>query len=326
MNDAASNDTRAVHDRGKIKRGDPSIFFFVPPLAYSIVIATLDRPAELNVTLKSIASQTRKPDRVVIVDSSIDERSRQVAGAFTGLLPVYYERGTRPSAAVQRNQGARSIETPLVAFIDDDVFIPPESLEKICAAFETDEKERRIGGIAARIAGLQHRAPRGLLWWYYRIQAGYSHSTYGGKLFGPAINCLPTYAEAGGDLIPAEWLNAGCTFYRTELLRREMFPEFEGYSFLEDVHLSARVGRTHQLFFHRSADYEHRDAASVFKRNPRQLAKMRVRHQRVVARDILGVCEPVLTLKLLLHRLFATAIVLRHRQLSWTQELLGIWT
>jgi GT2 family glycosyltransferase len=297
-----------------------------PPLAYSIVIATLDRPAELRVTLDSIASQTRPPDRVVIVDSSTGERSRQVAADFTGRLPLHYERAARASSAVQRNQGAQSIETPLIAFIDDDVFIPADSLEKICAAFEADGKEGRIGGIAARIVGLQHRPPRGLLWWYYRIQAGYSHSTYGGKLFGPAINCLPTYAEAGGDLVPSDWLNSTCTFYRTELFRREKFPEFDGYSFLEDVHLSARIGRTHQLFFHRVADFEHRDAASAFKRNLRQLAKMRLRHQRVVAREILGLGEPLLSWKLLLHRLFATAVVLRSRQLSWTQEILGIWT
>jgi len=298
----------------------------VPPLPYSIVIATLDRPAELRVTLDSIACQTRKPDRIVIVDSSANERTHEVVGDFAGLLPLSYERATRPSSAVQRNQGAQQIETPLIAFIDDDVFIPPESLGKICVAFEADERERRIGGIAARITGLQHHAPRGLLWWYYRIQAGYSHSTYGGKLFGPAINCLPTYAEAGGDLVPADWLNSTCTFYRTDLFRREKFPEFDGYSFLEDVHLSARVGRTHQLFFHRAADFEHRDAASAFKRNPRELARMRVRHQRVVAREILGLGEPLLTWKLLLYRLFATVIALRRRQLSWTQEIFGIWT
>jgi glycosyltransferase involved in cell wall biosynthesis len=298
----------------------------VPPLPYSIVIATFDRPAELRVTLDSIAAQTHKPDRVVIVDSSTDERSREVADAFTAVLPLHYERAIRPSAAVQRNQGARTVETPLIAFIDDDVFIPPESLEKICAAFEADEKERRIGGIAARIVDMRHPAPKKLLWCYYRIQAGYSHPTYGGKLFGPAINCLPTYTEEGGDLIRSDWLSSTCVFYRTELFQREKFPEFEGYSFLEDVHLSARIGRTHELYFHRNADFEHRDAASSFKRNRRELAKMRVRYQRIVAREIIGLHEPLLTLKLLLHRLFATVYVVRRRQLSWLQEVLGIWT
>ena len=293
-------------------------------LAYSIVIATFERPAELRVTLESIAAQTRPPQRVIIVDASNDGHSRAVADTFTGRLPLHYERAIRPSSAVQRNQGAEHVATPLIAFLDDDVFVPAETFATICAAFERDETQR-IGGIAGRIVGMSHRPPRGLLWWYYRLQAGYSHPTYGAKLFGAGINCLPTYGENDPDLIPSDWLNSTCVFFRTDLFRREKFPEFEGYSFLEDVHLSARIGRTHELFFHRTAMFEHRDAPSTFKRNARQLARMRVRHRRVVARDILGVREPALTFKLLLHRLFASVTVLRSRQPSWKQELLGIW-
>jgi GT2 family glycosyltransferase len=240
-------------------------------------------------------------------------------------IPVRYERAKKPSAAVQRNQGAALITTPLVAFVDDDAFVPPDTFAKICAAFDADIGGK-IGGIAARIDGMKHQIPSGLLRCYYRLQAGYTHPTYGGKLFGAAINCLPTYTESTGDLIPADWLNSTCVFYRTELYAREKFPEFDGYSFLEDVHLSARIARTHQLYFHRTATFEHHDAPSAFKRNARELARMRVRHQRLVAHEILGLREPVLTWKLLLHRLFASVSILRHRSPAWRQELLGMWT
>jgi GT2 family glycosyltransferase len=293
------------------------------PLAYSLVIATYERAEELRTTLASIAAQTRPPAAVVVVDSSADDRALAVVQAAP--VAVRYERARKPSAAVQRNQGAALVTTPLVAFLDDDVFVPPDRFAKICEAFDADP-EGKIGGIAARIEGMQHPVPSGLLRWYYRLQAGYPHPTYGGKLFGAAINCLPTYTESTGDLIPADWLNSTCVFYRTPLYAREKFPEFEGYSFLEDVHLSARVGRTHQLFFHRTATFEHRDAPSAFKRNTRELARMRVRHQRLVARDILGLREPTLTLKLLLHRLFASVSILRQRGPTWPQALLGTWT
>jgi glycosyltransferase involved in cell wall biosynthesis len=319
--------TQPACDHRKARRRKP-LNFTLPPvsaLAYSIVIATFERPAEVRVTLESIAAQTRPPQRVIIVDSSKDDETCAVADSFSARLPLHYERAIRPSAAVQRNQGAAQVGTPLIAFLDDDVLVRPGTFATIVAAFERDSTER-IGGIAARIEGLQHRPPRGLLWWYYRIQAGYSHPTYGARLFGPAINCLPVYAENEPDLIRSDWLNSTCVFYRTALFAREKFPEFEGYSFLEDAHLSARIGRTHDLFFHRTASFEHRDAPSTFKRNALQLARMQVRHRRIVARDILGLREPMLTFKLLLHRLFASACLLRNRHPAWKQELIGTWT
>lgn len=312
---------------GKTSRSAPlnATLPTVPALAYSIVIATFERPAELRVTLESIASQTQLPERIIVVDSSSGEETHVVANDFAARLPLQYERATRPSAAVQRNQGATHIGTPLIAFLDDDVFVPPETFATLVAAFGRDTAQR-VGGIAARIEGLQHRPPRGLLWWYYRLQAGYSHPTYGGKLFGPAINCVPTYGEPDAELIPSDWLNSTCVVYRTELFRREKFPEFEDYSFLEDVHVSARVARTHELCFHRTATFEHRDAPSIFKNNARQLARMRFRHQRLVARDILGLREPMLTFKLLLHRCFVSITILRSMPPSWKQALLGTWT
>jgi GT2 family glycosyltransferase len=297
----------------------------VSALGYSVVIATFERPAELRTTLESLAAQTRRPERVVIVDSSPDERSSAVVEEMRERLPLHYERAARPSAALQRNTGASRVTTPLVAFLDDDVFVPPETMGKLCEVFERDAAGE-VGGVAARIDGMQHTTPRGLLWWYYRVQAGYSHPTYGGKLFGPGINCLPSYAESDGDLIPSDWLNSTCVFYRAELFAREKFPEFEGYSFLEDVHVSSRIGRTHRLYFHRTATFEHRDAPSTFKRNMRELIRMRLRHQRVVARDILRIPEPLLTLKLLLHRAFSSVATLRERSPQWREILIGTWT
>lgn len=294
-------------------------------LAYSVVIATFERADELRTTLESLAAQTRPPGMIVVVDSSPDDRTRVVVESFRERLPLLYERATQPSAALQRNTGASRVTTPLVAFIDDDVFVPSVTLAKICEVFDRDVEEK-VGGVAARIDGMQHPPPHGLLWWYYRLQAGYSHPTYGGKLFGPGINCLPSYTEPGGDLIPSEWLNSTCVFYRTGLFMRERFPQFEGYSYLEDVHVSSRIGHTHRLYFHRTATFEHRDASSIFKKNVRELMRMRIRHQRMVARDILAVREPILTLKLFLHRAFASVAILRQRSPQWRESLVGTWT
>jgi len=294
-------------------------------LDYSLVIATFERASALAVTLDSIAAQTRLPELVVVVDASNDEESRKVVQTFARKLPVQYERANEPSAAGQRNQGAQQVVTPLVGFLDDDTTLSPDVFAKIGGVFESDDAEE-IGGVAARIEGLQQKPPQGLLWLYYRLQAGYSHPTYGGRLFGPAINCLPAYTESPGDLIPAEWLNSTCVIYRTPLFMREQFPRFPGYSFMEDVHLSARIAKTHKVFFHSSALFQHHDAPSSYKSDVEKMARGRVRNQRVVSKDVLHLSGPVFEMKFFLHRLFSTVALLRRHDRNTLKEIIGTWS
>jgi GT2 family glycosyltransferase len=293
------------------------------PLPFSMVIATCGRPSELERTLSDLAAQTRLPERVVVADSTPAPGCKELVATFAGKLPMRYLAVAAPSAARQRNAGAERVSTPLVVFLDDDVRMPPDLFQRLCAPFDADGAEM-IGGIAARIAGMRHRRPSGLLRAYYRLQAGYDHPTYGGKLFGPAINCLPTYEEEG-ELIPSDWLNSTCVCYRTELFRRELFPDFVGYSFLEDVHLSSRIAKTHRLYFHKNAEFEHLDAPSGFKRDRFGLAGVRVRNQKRVAREIMGLHGVGLWAKLTLHKLFVTAALARRGGDGCGKEILGTW-
>lgn len=295
----------------------------LPP--YSAVVATYERAEDLARLLESLIAQTHRPAAVLVVDSSPGPETRTCVEGFGDRLPLQYLRARQPSAAVQRNQGAELVTTPLIMFADDDAILAPDCAEKACAVFADDTAEA-VGGVAPRMEGMVHRSPGGFLRWYYRWQAGYDHPTYGGKLFGPGLNCLPTYEEGEEALIRADWLNAGCVFFRTPLFEREKFPLFPGYSFLEDVHLSARIGRTHRLYFHKLATYEHRDSSSPWKKNFRALARLRLRNQRIVGREVLGLREPALTFKLLVHRLFVSVVLLRQREPGWRETFIGTWT
>jgi len=294
-------------------------------LSYTPVIATYERPDDLGRMLETLAAQTWRPERTIIIDASSDGRTRAVAEKMSERLNIHYEAAEIPSAAEQRNQGARLVTTPLVAFIDDDTTLQPDTCEKLCASFQNDP-QGHVGGVAARLIGDDRPVPGRLLWWYYRIQAGFADPTYGGKLFGPAINCYPSYTEAASnELIPAEWLSSTCVFYRTEAFMAELFPNFPGYSFMEDVHLSARIARRRRVFFHTGARFEHHDSTSLWKRDFKAMARNRIRNQRRVADEILGFSGPAFELKLLLHRLFVTIYLLRQRSRGFGQEIAGTW-
>lgn len=299
------------------------------PAPYSLVIATFERPGDLAVTLAGVETQTHRPAEIIVADSSRDEETRALCESWSNRLPIQHIRSEFRSAARQRNQGAEltAPTSEVIGFMDDDITLHPEAAEQICRVFAADAKGE-IGGISARIDEIQRTAPSRLTRLYYRLQAGYTDGTYGGRLFGPAINCLPCYnepAEADGALIRAEWLNSGCVFYRREPFLREKFPSFEGYSFMEDVHCSARIAKTHRLYFHTRARCSHRDGTNSLKRDHVTLARQRIANQRLVAREVLGLRGPRLAWKFFLHRLFASITILRQRQPGWTQSLRGTW-
>jgi len=292
-------------------------------LTYSVVIATFERADALRDALASVARQTRAAAKIVIVDASSGNATEHVTAEFP-LLPIVYRRAERASAALQRNQGSNEVETPLIAFIDDDVVLEPELFAKLCGVFEARPD---TGGVAARMNGASHAAPRGALWWYYRLQAGFRDETFGARLFGPAINCFPCYDRASGDeLIAADWLNLGCVLFRTDAFKRELFPAFDGYSHMEDVHLSARIGRTHRLYFHAGACYDHFPAESPAKRDRFRLGQMRIRNQALVAREVLGRTGVRLAGQILAHRVFVSIFLARFRPAGWKRELAGIWS
>lgn len=294
------------------------------PSAYTIVIATYERPEALRDALASVARQTHLPAAIVVVDASVSGAAETEAVVRQSPAPVVYRRAERASAAVQRNQGFREVSTPLVAFIDDDVVLSDDLFEKLCTVFANQPE---TGGIAARMNGAEHAQPSALLHRYYQIQAGFDDPTYGARLFGAAINCFPCYSAQAqeGDLIPADWLNLGCVVFRADDFAAELFPEFDGYSYGEDVHLSARIGRRHPLYFHATARYDHFPSTSPAKRNPFHMARMSAHNRRLIARDIQGLRGWTLFWKDSLHRAFVSLFFLRTRPVGWLRMVAGTW-
>jgi GT2 family glycosyltransferase len=291
--------------------------------AYSLVIATLDRPDRLRDTLQSLAIQSIHPESVIVIDASSESASELVCQQPYP-FELRYQKAVHRSAACQRNQGLGEVVTEYVGFLDDDVVLEPDVMAKLYDSFRRPE----TGGIAARMRGFGHHQPSRWLRAYYELQAGYQHLTYGGKLFGSAINCLPCYEvdPAENELIPGEWLPAGVVLFRTEALPVGGFPEFAGYSFMEDVFLSAQVAQKYRLYFHTSAWYQHFPSISAVKRDRVAMARMRIQHRRKVALEVMRLDRLQCETKLILLRLFDTIHLVQTRPEGWRSEIFGTWT
>lgn len=291
-----------------------------PPIC-SVIIATLDRLASLRAVLQCLARQTVRPGEVIIAaagdNTAVGALAREFATLGVRVLPCAMK-----SSARQRNAAAAEARGDVLAFLDDDIEFPPDLFERILACFPADGSGP--GAIAARIEGEDRPRPGRLTRAYYRLQAGYQHADYGGRLFGAGINCYPVFSAGAPELVASEWLPSTCLFVRAAHFHVTRFPEFDGYSFAEDVHLTARIGRSAPLFFAAQCQILHHSLPSVFKANRAALTAGKLHNMGVVAREVQGLRGWSLWWRWQLHRLFLTAVLLLRRPRGWTAELRGV--
>jgi glycosyltransferase involved in cell wall biosynthesis len=119
-------------------------------LAYTIVIATRNRPAALRLSIPRMLAQSRPPAQLIVVDSSDDHAAtvravkESVADHSVALTILQSERGL----TLQRNASLARIKHPVVFFPDDDSIWFPGTAEIQMDAYERDE-ENKIAAIGA---------------------------------------------------------------------------------------------------------------------------------------------------------------------------------
>ena len=114
------------------------------PTTFDLVLATVDRTAELARFLDSLEAQTHPRFRLIVVDQNSDERITSVlAGREIDVLHLRSERGLSRA----RNVGLEHVEADVVAFPDDDCVYPPDLLDRVAARLKT---EPSLGGLTGR--------------------------------------------------------------------------------------------------------------------------------------------------------------------------------
>lgn len=290
----------------------------------SVIIATLDRLDSLRVVLECLGRQTRLPREVIIAAAGKVAPVEALAQTLAAPFPVRVLACAEKSSARQRNAAAAEAGGEVLAFLDDDIEFGSDLFARMLGYFETASPAP--GAISARIAGEDRVAPGRLARAYYRLQAGYAHPDFGGRLFGAGINCYPVFHRDSPELVESEWLPATCLFVRADLFHATRFPAFEGYSFAEDVHLTARLARTVPLYFATLCPIRHHSLPSEFKADLVRLTAGKLHNMGVIAREIQGRRGWALGWRWQLHRLFLTAATLRSRPAHWPAVLRGIWS
>jgi glycosyltransferase involved in cell wall biosynthesis len=297
-------------------------------LDLSAVMPTRNRPRLLERTLHSIAAQGVVFNELVVVDSSTDEATRDICArwAADGRLPapIRYLRAEVAGAAAQRNQGFAASTSPYVLFVDDDVEFEPNCLQRLYRAVADDPG---VGGASTLIAN-DHYHPPGLATRTVLRLIGAGPGPWAGRVVGPAINFWPDDGDHLPEVVPVEWMNSGCVLYRRAALPCPPFDSvFTGYSMMEDLTLSLRVGRSWRLVNARTARIRHEDNPGEHKSDPAAMAEMALLNRHYVMTEVLGHRRPRHYLQLAVWWAFTHLALLRQSPTRRTlfQRLRGEW-
>ncbi|MEX2430633.1 MAG: glycosyltransferase family 2 protein [Dehalococcoidia bacterium] len=296
------------------------------PLTSSVIIATANRPEPLRETLATLAAQTLLPDEVIVVDASEAPHTadliRQLAPSFP--VPLHCLPAAKKAAAAQRNQGADHAQGDLFFFLDDDLLIEPDFLHHVVQVF-ADDRSARVGAVSGTITNQTYGSPSRWTRLFLRLMAGEKCDSYAGRVIGPALNLLP--ADNGQPIQSVQWLPSTAVAYRADVFHRHRFGGFfTGYSFAEDLHLSARVAKTHLLFNSTRARVYHKDLGGATHRDWSELGRMQAVNRWIIMTDVLGRRAWTYRLKFLVALAFFSAAdlisVCRHGALRQKTALL----
>jgi glycosyltransferase involved in cell wall biosynthesis len=124
--------------------------YAIQPMDVTVVVPTSGRAGYLEVALDSLRGQrTSVPHELLVVDDASTDATPEVAERFGARIVRHGERRTLNAA---RNTGVREARGELIAFVDDDVFVPPGWLDALVAGARRYPDAEAFGGpIRARL-------------------------------------------------------------------------------------------------------------------------------------------------------------------------------
>jgi glycosyltransferase involved in cell wall biosynthesis len=218
----------------------------------AFVVATKDRPREFGRLIQGLEAQTRLPDEIIVVDggrNSVEAFCRTVRA-----FPVRHIPCLPPSASRQRNRGVDAVHpgADLIGFLDDDVVLDDSAMENMLQFWQ--DADGRVGGASFNM--LNHPP---VAWpWVKLSPFAESAGLYSRRPGTVSPAGFQTMIGRPWSTVYTDWLPSTASLWRREVFDHFRFDEwFEGYSYLEDLDFSYRVGKAYSLAVVADAGYFH---------------------------------------------------------------------
>ena len=99
----------------------------------SVVVPVFNSPEQLSKCLDALLAASHSEVEIVVVDDCSTDRTRLVAAAYQRVRVVQMDHNSGPAAA--RNRGAREAGGSIIFFVDADVVVAPDSVDRVARTF-----------------------------------------------------------------------------------------------------------------------------------------------------------------------------------------------
>ena len=122
----------------------------------SIIVITLNEAERIGSLLEDLAQQTHQDFEVIVVDSNSEDETCAIAQSYASRLPrLHVEQMLVRGVCLGRNTGAGLAQHQRLLFLDADVRLPPDFLEK--ALQHLTIKNLKVAGVYLSPKGLPKR-------------------------------------------------------------------------------------------------------------------------------------------------------------------------
>lgn len=210
----------------------------------SVIIATYNRPDDLEIALNSFKKKLKELKEVIIIDQSTDTRSLNVVKKFKSNKIKYFH-SKKPSLTLARNYGINvlSKDSKIALFLDDDITLKKDYFEKLIEVFNSYKNVLGVGGHYFPLKkenSLVNYARRLLLIENRMKNYAGVNSVYGAG--------YPTTLDK---IMKSGWIPGFNMAFKKEILEKEKFDEnFFKYGLGEDFEFTTRLKKKYSGNFY----------------------------------------------------------------------------
>jgi hypothetical protein len=216
---------------------------------FAVLIATRNRPEQLNTLLLSLRRSAKRINQVTIVSSGINVSG--VVNSHQTFIPINHFHSEISGQIAQKIKGIELIpsNTEWVMFLDDDVIMSEYSIDRLIDNYLTNSDYKGVAGFGLNLNNIELRHPRALANLFLKIVGLYSGTPGAVLKSGHAVKYL-----GSTEAIYTQWLN-GLSVWRYDQLKNYN-PKFAriDYAAYEDVFFSYRISKQHKLLFTNDVD------------------------------------------------------------------------